>query len=85
MDELTHVLWTYASRYRMDGCYDASSQQHRAECERMVLRNRAELERLCSPEARKRLDSLCDHWEDIRAEDLEAAFTCGLRLGLSLR
>lgn len=85
MDELTRFLWEYACQYRLEGCYDAVSQQNRAECERLAKRNRIKLEQLCSPEARKRLENFCDQLQDIHSEDMEAAFTCGLRLGLALR
>ena len=85
MDELTRFLWEYACQYRLEGCYDAASRQNRTESERCATRNRAELEGLCSPEALKRLENLCDQLENIHAEDTEAAFTCGLRLGLALR
>lgn len=85
MDELTRILWEYAGRYRLEGYYDKSMQEEREENERVALKNRETLETLCSQDLRERIDVLSDALETIRAIDEEAAFSCGLRLGLSLR
>lgn len=85
MQEVIRVLWEYASKYRLDGFYDRDAQQSRNECLRAVERNQEELEKLCPPELSRRVAALCDCAEELRLRDTEAAFTCGLRLGLSLR
>lgn len=85
MDELTHVLWEYASKYRLDGFYDRDAQQSREECVRAVECNREELEKICPSTVFKRVDTLCDCAEELRLRDMEAAFACGFRLGAALR
>jgi hypothetical protein len=40
---------------------------------------------LCSAELKERVENIFDALEILRTVDMEAAFTCGLRLGLSLR
>ncbi len=85
MDELTHVLWEYASRYRLDGFYDREAQQSRDECARAVEQNRAALEELSPPDVFRRVSALYDCAEELRLRDMEAAFACGFRLGTSLR
>lgn len=85
MDELTHVLWEYASRYRLDGFYDREAQQSRDECARAVEQNRATLEELSPPDVFRRVSALYDCAEELRLRDMEAAFACGFRLGTSLR
>ena len=83
MDELTRVLWEYACKCRMEGCYDLSMKQARDEEEEMAGRNRAQLEELDA--AKDGLEKLCYSLDIIRTVDMEAAFTCGLQLGLALR
>lgn len=83
MDELTRILWDYACRCRLEGCYDLSMKQERDEDEEMAGRNRARLEELGT--AKKELETLCDCLELIRTVDMEAAFACGLRMGLALK
>lgn len=85
MDELTRVLWEYASRYRLDGFYDREAQQSRDECARAVEQNRAALEELSPPDVFRRVSALYDCVEELRLRDMEAAFACGFRLGASLR
>lgn len=85
MDELTHVLWEYASKYRLDGFYDREAQQSRDECARAVEQNRAALEELSPPDVFRRVSALYDCAEELRLRDMEAAFACGFRLGTSLR
>ncbi|MDE6260199.1 MAG: hypothetical protein K2M42_04960 [Oscillospiraceae bacterium] len=85
MDELTRVLWEYASQYRLDGFYDRENQHGREECTRAVHRNREELEKACPPDVFKRVSAICDCSEELRLRDMEAAFACGFRLGSSLR
>ncbi|MCI8475049.1 MAG: hypothetical protein HFF07_06895 [Oscillospiraceae bacterium] len=85
MDELTRTLWKYAGKYRLEGCYDLDMQQEREESETMADRNRKRLEERCTPQAAERVGELCYCMEVLRAVDAEAAFVCGLRLGLSLR
>lgn len=85
MDELTRVLWEYASRYRLDGFYDREGQESREECVRAVECNREELEKICPSIVFKRVDAICDCAEELRLRDMEAAFACGFRLGASLR
>ena len=85
MDELTRTLWKYAGKYRLEGCYDLDMQQEREESETMADRNRKRLEELCSAQALERAEELCYYLEVLRSVDQEAAFLCGLRLGLSLR
>lgn len=82
MDELTRVLWDYACQCRLDGCYDLQTKAAREEEEELAGRNRAHLEE--SGAEKDALESLWDGLELIRAMDMEAAFVCGLRLGLSL-
>ena len=57
MDELTRVLWEYASRYRLDGFYDREAQQSRDECARAVEQNRAALEELSPPDVFRRVSA----------------------------
>ncbi len=85
MDELTRVLWEYASRYRLDGFYDREAQQSRDECARAVEQNRAALEELSPPDVLRRVSALYDCAEELRLRDMEAAFACGFQLGASLR
>ena len=85
MDELTHILWEYAGKYRLEGCYDMSAWKAREENEQAAGWNLEDLRRLCPSEALERVGVLMDCLENIRGEDVEAAFACGLRLGLSLR
>lgn len=85
MDELTRALWEYASRYRLESCYDRSMQAEREEHEEAIDQNRKLLGELCPAKALGRVEELCYCLEVIRAVDEEAAFTCGFRLGLSLQ
>ena len=85
MDELTRVLWEYASQYRLDGFYDREAQLSREECACAVEKNRAALEELCPPDVFCRVSALCDCAEELRLRDMEAAFACGFQLGGSLR
>lgn len=85
MDELTRVLWEYASRYCIDGFYDREAQQSREESAGAVCRNREALEQACPPDVFKRVSAICDCAEEVRLRDMEAAFACGFRLGTSLR
>ncbi len=85
MDELTHILWEYIGKYRLEACYGLTSQREREENEQAAGWNLEDLRRLCPPEALERVGTLMDCLENVRAEDMEAVFTCGLRLGLSLR
>ena len=83
MDELTRILWDYACKCRLEGCYDLRMITARAEEEEMAGRNQARLEELDA--AKDTLDKLCYSLDIIRTVDMEAAFTCGLQLGLSLK
>lgn len=83
MDELTRILWDYACKCRLEGCYDLRMKTARAEEEEMAGRNHARLEALDGAE--DRLEKLCYSLDIIRTVDMEAAFTCGLQLGLSLK
>ena len=85
MDELTQALWEYAGKYRLESCYDRHMQEEREENERAVKKNQEKLEKLCPAEIWERIEILCFSLEILRSVDEEAAFTCGLRLGLSLR
>ena len=85
MQEVIRVLWEYASQYRLDGFYDRDAQQSRDECVRAVANNRAELEKICPSIVFRRVSALCDCGEELRLRDMEAAFACGFRLGLTLR
>lgn len=85
MDELTRTLWEYAKQRLLEGCYDLGMMREREDNETMADRNRKSLEELCSPRAVGRVGELCYCLEVLRMVDVEAAFACGLRLGLSLR
>ena len=85
MDELTRTLWEYARKYRMESCYDRCMREEREENEKALVWSQKKLEELCSSPALEQIKNLCCYWEVLRAVDGEAAFTCGLRLGLSLR
>ncbi len=80
MDELTRILWEYACECRLEGCYDLQMKKAQQEEEEMVGRNLEKLD--CQA---KVLENLCYSLDIIRTVDMEAAFTCGLRLGLSLK
>ena len=83
MDELTRILWEYASQCRLEGCYDLEMKRDRADGEKMAGINRALLAEAGS--IPKAVENLWDSLELVRTVDREAAFACGLRLGLSLR
>lgn len=85
MDELTRVLWEYAGQRCLEGCYDLEMRQERGENEQAAGRSREGLEKLCPSQTSEQIENLCYSLEVIRTVDMEAAFTCGLRLGLSLR
>ena len=85
MDDLTQVLRDYAFRCLLEGCYGAASREEREDCAHMLGRNMERLQAMCSPEALERVQILLETQEGIRAEDMDAAFTCGLRVGLALR
>lgn len=85
MQEVVHVLWEYASRYCLEGCYGIDARQNREECANMVSRNWEALEKACPPDVFQRVAALCDGWEELRGWDMEAAFVCGFHLGASLR
>ena len=85
MDELTRILWEYACKYRLEGCYDLTMKEEREENEEAIDQCRKLLEKLCSAQALERAEELCYYLEVLRSVDQEAAFLCGLRLGLSLR
>ncbi len=85
MDELTRTLWEYAKVCRLEGCYDLDMKREREENEAAAERNRETLAASAQPPILDRLENLCYCLDVIRSVDLEAAFTCGLRLGLSLR
>ena len=83
MDELTRILWEYASQCRLDACYDLTMQRDRSGGEEMASQNRECLEQTGG--GAKELEGLWASLELVRTVDMEAAFACGLRLGLSLR
>ena len=83
MDELTRTLWEYASQCRLEGCYDLDMKKDREDGKTMAERNREHLKQ--TGLAAKELENLWESLELVRFVDMEAAFTCGLRLGLSLR
>ena len=83
MDELTRVLWDYACQCRLEGCYSLEMKTMREEEEKMTGRNREHMEKAGCPA--KDLENLWYSLEVIRTVDMEAAFTCGLRLGLALK
>ena len=83
MDELTRTLWEYACRCRLEGCYDMDMKKDREDGETMAKLNRKSLEQMDT--AAKELENLWESLELVRSVDMEAAFACGLRLGLSLR
>ena len=85
MDDLTRALWQYGSKYQLESCYDQSMQEEREDNENMMQRNQEKLKVLCSAELKERVENIFDALEILRTVDMEAAFTCGLRLGLSLR
>lgn len=85
MDDMVHVLWEYASRYRLDGFYDRDAQRGRDGCACAAEKNRIALEAACPPDLLRRVSALCDSLEEIRSYDMEAAFACGFHLGTSLR
>jgi len=83
MDELMHTLWEYAAACRLEGCYDLEMKREREEGETMAGQNRERLEELGT--AAKELKNLWESLDVVRSVDMEAAFVCGLRLGLDLR
>lgn len=83
MDELTRALWDYASQCRLEGCYDLNMKTNREDGETMAGRNRERLAQAGAAE--KELENLWESLELVRSVDMEAAFICGLRLGLNLR
>lgn len=85
MDELTHILWDYAADSRLEGCYDQQMKKERDENQEAAGWSREKLEELCPAQALEQVKNLCYYFEVLRAVNMEAAFTCGLRLGLSLR
>ena len=85
MDELTRVLWEYASSYRLEAFYGREGQEGREECTCAMEQNRAELKELSPPDLWKRVSALYDCAEELRLRDMEAPFACGFRLGASLR
>ena len=85
MDDLTRVLRDYAFRCLLEGCYCAASREEREDSERMVGRNMELLQTMCSTETLDRVHILLETQEGIRAEDMDAAFACGLKVGLALR
>ena len=85
MDDMVHILWEYASRYRLDGFYDRDAQRGRDGCACAVEKNRIALEEACPPDLLRRVSAICDSVEEIRLYDMEAAFACGFHLGTSLR
>ena len=82
MDELTRVLWEYASDCRLESCYDQQMKKERRDGETTAERNMERLEEAGA--AGKELEKLWEALVLVRSVDMEAAFTCGLRLGLSL-
>ena len=80
MDELTRILWEYASDCRLEGCYDQQMRREREENEAAIDQSQRKLEVLCPEQAK----DLFYYLEVLRAVDMEAAFSCGLRLGLFL-
>ena len=36
MDELTRILWEYACKYRLEGCYDLAMKEEREENEEAI-------------------------------------------------
>lgn len=85
MNELTRVLWEYAANYCLETCYSKDGKDNRAAAEQMAERAMEKLRKTCSPEDTGRLDALWDGLEEIRTEDMEAAFLCGFQFGLSFR
>lgn len=83
MHELTRTLWEYAQKCRLKGCYDLNMKREREEGEETALWNRDRLEKTSA--ASKELEILWNSMELVRLVDMEAAFVCGLHLGLSLR
>ena len=85
MDEITRVLWDYAAAYRLDTCYSKDDQDNRTAAARMAERALEKLRKTCTPENLDRLEALWSGLEELRCEDMEAAFVCGLHMGLCLR
>ena len=85
MDDLTRVLWKYAAECRLEACYDRTMQEERRENEQALSQNRKRLKELCPAPVLERVEDLCYYLEVLRAVDQEAAFACGLHIGLSLR
>lgn len=84
MNDLTRVLWEYASTYQLETCYNKANQENRKAAEQMAETALEKLQKTCPPEILDRLDALWSGLEEIRSEDMEAAFVCGLSVGLSL-
>ena len=85
MNELTRVLWDYAREYRLDTCHQKEDRDNRRDAVQMVERTMEKFRETCPKELAERLDILWDELEEIRSDDMAAAFACGLHVGLSLR
>lgn len=84
MDDLTRILWEYAAAYRLETCYSKDDKDNRTAAEQMAGKAMEKLQKTCSAENLDRLDALWSGLEEVRSEDMEAAFACGLSVGLSL-
>ena len=81
MDDLTRVLCDYAYDNLLESCYGI--QGRRAQWDSRYQAERR-IKKLCvdRPELREAI------WEELAlaaGEDMDAAFTCGLKAGLALR
>lgn len=84
MDDLTRVLCDYAYDNLLESCYGI--QGRRAQWDSRYQAERR-IKKLCvdRPELREDLEAI---WEELAlaaGEDMDAAFTCGLKVGLALR
>ena len=84
MDDLTRVLCDYAYDNLMEGSYGIRSRSIRRENQFQAERR---LDRLCAahPKLREELEDMLEELSVAAGEDMDAAFTCGLRVGLALR
>ena len=84
MDDLTRVLCDYAYDNLLENSYGIRSRKIQRENQFQAERR---LDRLCAahPELREELEDMLEELSMAAGEDMDAAFTCGLKVGLALR
>ena len=84
MDDLTRVLCDYAYDHLLESSYGIRSQMIQREKRYQAERR---MNQLCAaaPELRDELEAMWEELSVAAGEDMDAAFTCGLKVGLALR